>query len=218
MVVMVIEIITMLFMLVTLVCTMGSGSILENGAYYMGITIPKERREEEPVKNIKAEYMRSWKRISIIGLVTCFMILIFYDYVSIHMVYILTWFFVLMYAYQNSLKRCGWKLYNWKITQDWYKGSENGGRLCRIDTALTSSRKKMSVSPYWGVLPMAMVVVCVFRYCAEHFSVVSCSFAACAVMFFVVYFVITRSRTKVYCDDSEVNIAINRSVKYEWSR
>ena len=120
----------------------------------MGITIPKERREEEPVKNIKAEYMRSWKRISIIGLVTCFMILIFYDYVSIQMVYILTWFFVLMYAYQNSLKRCGWKLYNWKITQDWYKGSENGGRLCRIDTALTSSRKKMSVSPYWGVLPM----------------------------------------------------------------
>ena len=37
-------------------------------------------------------------------------------------------------------------------------------------------------------------------------------------MFFVVYFVITRSRTKVYCDDSEINIAINRSVKYEWSR
>jgi hypothetical protein len=92
MIVMVIEIITMLFMLASLVYTMGSGSILENGAYYMGITIPKEHREEEPVKNIKAEYMRSWKRISIIGLVTCFMILIFYDYVSIQIVYILTWF------------------------------------------------------------------------------------------------------------------------------
>ncbi len=218
MVVMVIEIITMLFMLATLVYTMGSGSVLENGAYYMGITIPKEHRDEESVKNIKAEYMRSWKRISLIGVVTCFTILIFYDYVSIQMVYILTWFFVLMYAYQNSLKKCGWKLYNWKIEQDWYKGSENGGRLCRIDTALTSSKKKMPISPYCGVLPMAMVGFCVFRYCAVDFSVVSCSFAACAVMFFVIYFVIARSRTKVYCDDSEVNIAINRSVKYEWSR
>ena len=218
MIVMVIEIITMLFMLASLVYTMGSGSILENGAYYMGITIPKEHRDEEPVQNIKAEYIKSWKKISLAGLVTCLTILVFYDYVSVQVVYILTWFFVLMYAYQNSLKRCGWKLYNWKITQAWYKGSENGGRLCRIDTALTSSKKRMPVSPYWGALPMAMVMVCVFRYCAVHFSVVSCSFAACAVMFFAVYFVIARSRTKVYCDDSEVNIAINRSVKYEWSR
>ena len=218
MVVMVIEIITMLFMLATLVYTMGSGTVLENGAYYMGITIPKERRDEELVKNIKAEYMRSWKKISLIGLVTCLAILIFYDYVSIQMVYILAWFFVLIYAYQNSLKKCGWKLYNWKIEQDWYKGSEDGGKLRRIDTALITSKKKMPVRPYWGVLPMAMVVFCVFRYCMVHFSVVSCSFAACAVMFFVIYFVIARSRTKVYCDDSEINIAINRSVKYEWSR
>lgn len=215
---MVIEIMTMLFMLAVLAYTMGSGIVLENGAYYIGITIPKEHRQEETVKNIKAEYMRNWKRISLIGLVTCFTILIFYDYVSIQMVYIITWFFVLMYVYQNSLIRCGWKLYNWKITQDWYNGSENGGRLCRIDTTLTSSKKKMPISPYWGVLPIAMVLLCVFRYCTVAFTVVSCSFAVCAVIFFVLYFVITRSRTKVYCDDSEVNIEINKSVKYEWSR
>ena len=118
MIVMVIEIITMLFMLASLVYTMGSGSILENGAYYMGITIPKEHRDEEPVKNIKAEYIKSWKKISLAGLVTCLTILVFYDYVSVQVVYILTWFFVLMYAYQNSLKRCGWKLYNWRHCAD----------------------------------------------------------------------------------------------------
>ncbi len=98
MIVMVIEIITMLFMLASLVYTMGSGSILENGAYYMGITIPKEHRDEEPVQNIKAEYIKSWKKISLAGLVTCLAILVFYDYVSVQMVYILTWFFVLLCA------------------------------------------------------------------------------------------------------------------------
>lgn len=218
MAIMVIVIVTMLFMLVTLAYTTGSALVLENGAYYMGITIPKEHRDDEAVKNIRAEYKRSWRKITLIGLVTCLAIMIFYEYVSIHMVYIMTWFFVLMYVYQSSLKKYGWKLYKWKVEQDWYKGSENGGSVRRIDTALTRSRKEMPISPYWGILPMAITAFCVFRYCTEGFSAASSSFAICAVMFFVLYFVIARSRTKVYCDDSEVNIEINRSVKYEWSR
>lgn len=37
-------------------------------------------------------------------------------------------------------------------------------------------------------------------------------------MFLAMYFVIVRSRTRVYCDDSRVNVEINKSVKYEWSR
>lgn len=209
---------TMLFMLATLAYTMGSAAILENGAYYMGITIPKEHRNDEAVKDIRAEYKQSWRKITLIGLVTCFASIIFYDYVSIQMVYIITWLFVLMYVYQSSLKKYGWKLYKWKVEQDWYKGSEAGGSVSRIDTVLTRSRKNMPISPYWGILPMTITAFCVFKYCTAGFSVASSSFAACAVMFFVVYFVIARSRTKVYCDDSEVNIEINRSVKYEWSR
>lgn len=209
---------TMLFMLATLAYTMGSAVVLENGAYYMGITIPKEHRDDEAVKNVRAQYKRSWRKITLIGLVTCFAIIIFYDYVSIQMVYIMTWFFVIMYVYQGSLKKYGWELYKWKVEQDWYKGSENGGSVRRIDTALTRSRKEMPISPCWGILPMAITAFCVFKYCTGGFSVASSSFAICAVVFFVLYFVIARSRTKVYCDDSEVNIEINRSVKYEWSR
>lgn len=209
---------TMLFMLATLAYTMCSAVVLENGAYYMGITIPKEHRSDEAVKNIRAQYKCSWRKITLIGLVTGLAIIIFYDYVSIQMVYIMTWFFVLMYVYQSSLKKYGWELYKWKVEQDWYKGSENGGSVRRIDTALTRSRKEMPISPCWGILPMAITAFCVFKYCTEGFYVASCSFAVCAVVFFVLYFVIARSRTKVYCDDSEANIEINRSVKYEWSR
>ena len=38
---MVFIIVTMLFMLGTLVFTMGSSMVLENGSYYLGITIPR---------------------------------------------------------------------------------------------------------------------------------------------------------------------------------
>lgn len=218
MAIMVIIILTMLFMLGALVFTTGSSMVLDNGSYYLGITIPKNYRNEEAVKVIVEQYKKSWRVISLIGLVTCFMILFFYDYVSIQMVYIMVWFFALMYVYQQNLKKYGWKLYNWKITQEWYNSEENSGKLRRIDTAVTVNKDRMPVSAYWGIITLAGVAFCVFRYITAGFSVVSFSFAMCAVVFLVTYFVIAKSRTKVYCDDSNVNMKINKCVRFEWSR
>lgn len=218
MAIMVFILLTMLFMLGALVFTTGSSMVLDNGSYYLGITIPRNYRNEEAVKAIAAEYKKSWRVISLIGLVTCFMILFFYDYVSIQMVYIMVWFFALMYVYQQNLKKYGWKLYNWKITQEWYNSEENAGKLRRIDTAVTVSKDRMPVSAYWGIITIAGVAFCVFRYITAGFSVVSFSFAMCAVVFLVTYFVIAKSRTKVYCDDSNVNMKINKCVRFEWSR
>ena len=76
----------------------------------------------------------------------------------------------------------------------------------------------MPVSAYWGIITLAGVAFCVFRYITAGFSVVSFSFAMCAVVFLVTYFVIAKSRTKVYCDDSNVNMKINKCVRFEWSR
>lgn len=163
MAIMVFIIVTMLFMLGVLVFTTGSSMVLDNGSYYLGITIPRNYRNEEAVKAIAAEYKKSWRGISLIGLVTCFMILFFYDYVSIQMVYIMVWFFALMYVYQQNLKKYGWKLYNWKITQEWYNSGENAGKLRRIDTAVTVSKDRMPVSAYWGIITIAGVAFCVFR-------------------------------------------------------
>lgn len=218
MMLMIIMVGTMLLMLATLAYTMGSSAALENGVYYMGITLPAKWRGEKAVKTIRAEYRRSWRKISLAGLVTGLAILLFYDYVSLQIVYLMTWFFVLMYVYREALKRYGWKLYQWKVEQEWYSNSSQGGQVRRIDTALTNSRHSMPVRPYWGIAPMLCVMYCVYRYFTAGFSVVSVCFAACAVMFLAQYFVIVRSHTKVYCDDSRVNIEINKSVKYEWSR
>ena len=218
MAIMVFILLTMLFMLGALVFTTGSSMVLDNGSYYLGITIPKNYRNEEAVKVIVAQYKKSWRVISFIGLVTCFMILFFYDYISIQMVYIMVWFFALMYVYQQNLKKYGWKLYNWKITQEWYNSEENSGKLRRIDTAVTVNKDRMPVSAYWGIITLAGVAFCVFRYITAGFSVVSFSFAMCAVVFLVTYFVIAKSRTKVYCDDSNVNMKINKCVRFEWSR
>ena len=218
MMLMIIMVGTMLLMLATLAYTMGSSATLENGVYYMGITIPAKWRGEEAVKSIRAEYRRSWRRISLAGLAAGLAILLFYDYVSLQIVYLITWFFALMYVYREALKRYGWKLYHWKVEQEWYRNDNEGGQVRRIDTALTNRKHSMPVRPYWGIAPMLCVVYCGYRYLTAGFSVVSACFAACAVMFLAMYFVIVRSRTKVYCDDSRVNVEINKSVKYEWSR
>ena len=218
MMLMIIMVGTMLLMLATLAYTMGSSAALENGVYYMGITLPAKWRGEEVVKSIRAEYQRSWRRISLVGFAAGLAIFLFYDYVSLQVVSLMTWFFALMYVYRDCLKRYGWKLYHWKIEQEWYRNDNEGGQVRRIDTTLTSSRHSMPVRLYWGIAPMLCVMYCVYRYLTAGFSVVSACFAACSVMFLAQYFVIVRSRTKVYCDDSRVNVEINKSIKYEWSR
>ena len=111
MAIMVFILLTMLFMLGALVFTTGSSMVLDNGSYYLGITIPRNYRNEEAVKVIVAQYKKSWRVISLIGLVTCFMILFFYDYVSIQMVYIMSWFFALMYVYHRP---CQCRIYGEK--------------------------------------------------------------------------------------------------------
>ena len=54
MMLMIIMVGTMLLMLATLAYTMGSSAALENGVYYMGITIPAKWRGEDAVKSIRA--------------------------------------------------------------------------------------------------------------------------------------------------------------------
>ena len=83
---------------------------------------------------------------------------------------------------------------------------------------MTVNKDRMPVSAYWGIITIVGVAFCVFRYITAGFSVVSFSFAMCAVVFLVTYFVIAKSRTKVYCDDSNVNMKINKCVRFEWSR
>ena len=178
MMLMIIMVGTMLLMLATLAYTMGSSAALENGVYYMGITIPAKWRGEDAVKSIRAEYRRSWRRISLAGLAAGLAILLFYDYVSLQVVYLMTWFFVLMYVYREVLKRYGWKLYHWKIGQEWYRNDNEGGQVRRIDTILTNSRHSMPVRPYWGIAPMLCVMYCVYRYFTAGFSVVSVCIAA----------------------------------------
>ena len=46
MAIMVFIIVTMLFMLGVLVFTTGSSMVLDNGSYYLGITIPRNYRNE----------------------------------------------------------------------------------------------------------------------------------------------------------------------------
>lgn len=83
MMLMIIMVGTMLLMLATLAYTMGSSAALENGVYYMGITLPAKWRGEEVVKSIRAEYQRSWRRISLVGFAAGLAIFLFYDYVSL---------------------------------------------------------------------------------------------------------------------------------------
>ena len=206
---------TMLFMLATLVFTTGSNSVIENGIYYLGITLPKERRREEAVVKIVAEYRKNWRKINLVGLAAIIPAILISDFVSAFLVYMILWFFVLIYVNGANLEKSGWKLYNWKISQDWYVKKES---VRRVDTAVSSKKHTMPVSAYWSIAPLALASYCGYRIFTDGTSIVGIAFCLCTIMFIVIYFCIVHAPNKVYCDNSDTNLKINKSTKFEWSR
>ena len=206
---------TMLFMLATLAFTMGSSSVIENGIYYLGITLPKERRKEEAVVQIVREYRKSFRRINFAGLLAVVPAILISDFVSAFIVYLMLWFFVLIYVNGANLERSGWKLYNWKVSQNWYVKKEPARR---VDTAISSKKHTMPVPVYWGIAPLALAAYCGFRIFTDGSGTVGTAFCLCTVMFLAMYFAIVHAPNRVYCDNSDANMKINKSIKYEWSR
>lgn len=221
MMVMMIMICTMLFMLALAAGSYGSAGT-SNGIYYFGIAFPVSHRDEEAVKAIAAVYKKRKRVITLIGFAACFLILLMWDFVSLQMVYLMVWFFTLISFYNRNLKKTGWDLYYLKTSQEWYEADKP---MLRVDTAVSRQNGRMRVSMYYGLLPAALSIAVFVRAArlgaAEEglsANIAAVSLSVCTILFLALCFAVGRSRSKVYCEDSEINLKINRSVKYEWSR
>lgn len=222
MVVLVIFEITMLLMLLALIYTFGQASMY-NGNYVMGITLAKPYRSEPEVKQIVGEYLKKIKKIHLIGLITGLVPILLTDYTSLMLMYLFIWFFILIYLYEGIMKKHAWRLYDLKKEKGWMSGSTG---VKRVDTVVSSMNKKLPVSPVWlvpvGIIGVYNIYAYVMRLVNvqnnETLSKVSIAYTICTFMFIGIYFAVANSSNKVYCKDSRINLKVNRSIKYEWTR
>lgn len=122
MAIIIIMLITMIAMWGSLVAAYGSAS-MENGKYMLGITLPEQYRKEPEVQEIAAAYRRNCRRINWLGLAGCLLVFPLNKYSSLLILWIMVWFGLLMYGYNENIRSSGRRLYALKQQKGWLSGN-----------------------------------------------------------------------------------------------
>lgn len=204
--------VTMIIMWGAVYCSYGRSA--ENGIYFLGITLPKMYRDNLQVVEIKKRYNR--KMSITLWISFAFIFLSFgISFISVLIVYIMVWFFVMIGICERNLKKAGWDVYNWKKEQEWYNPAKP---FKRVDTRVSANKGKMSFPAYYAVGPVVLIITTIVFAIKNGTGVAPVMNVLCSIIFLFIYNRIAHSPNKVYCDDSQINLAINSNIKYEWTR
>lgn len=189
----------------------------ENGKYLLGITLPRDFREEPEVRAVLVNYKNSFRRLTWWGFVSCFLVIPLNGYVSFLILFIMAWFGVLYHLYSENIRRSARTLYAIKRKNGWLTGSPH---IIRIDTVLSSIGDKGAVSGWWfaGAWIIGAAGLYLMRNSQDGWGYIITGINLLVMAAFTLsYFGIRRSKLQVYCSDSEANRKINNSVRREWS-
>lgn len=223
----------------------GKGAV-QNGRYLLGITLPRKYWTEPPVQEVLEDYWRRLKKLHLAGLAFGLGNLIFYQYISLMLPYLILWFFLMIRLYNENLDRSARALYQVKCRNGWLEGDPH---LIRIDTALSAVGEKGCVSflwlvPAWGLtalgcllllrggaagqeaLGMGVQEVARLGEVAGREAaglggmrvVWICSQVFAELFLCGSYLGIRRMRPQVYCSHTLANQKLNQVVKRQWSR
>lgn len=212
---------TMLLMLLALAYSYGP-SATQNAVYLLGITLPGAHRKEQAVCDIVKDYKAKNRYIGLGGLAACFLQLLFRDYDSVIVLYLFLWFFILMFLYENNMKKHAWKLYALKQEQGWLSEKKY---VRRVDTVVSAQKNSLPVRGWWLLPPAVLCGYSILRLFAmdnggeeRGVVIVTLVYVSCALMFALAYFALCHMRNKVYCSDSKINLKVNGAIRFEWTR
>ena len=114
------------------------------------------------------------------------------------------------------------KLYDMKVEKGWIGSS--GSRIMAVDTKAAAQSGRMGVSALWHLLFCALILMPCIDADIRHFLVMSDDgwiFPVTGILvsftFGILHTAVLRMRNKVYSEDSDLNVEINRMQKNVWS-
>ena len=193
----------------------------------MGVHLPGSAAESEEVKMLMKKY-RIWTKwfyafnllagIAVCGL--CFW------YISVFMIVWSIWLAQVCVGAILLLYRTHRKLYDLKVKNGWL--GSGGSKIMTADlavcTKVSEQSERMGISPLWHivlcglvVLPCLLPKVRLYLKASEEGWILFFCGLTFNLVFAVVHMVILRTQNKIYSEDSDVNLAVNRMQKNVWS-
>ena len=190
----------------------------------LGVHLPQSAADSAEVKAFMARYGRNTKIFyvanTLISIAVCgFCFWYFSVFIIVWSVWLLEFCIgalVLLYGTHR-------KLYDMKVEKGWVGSS--GSRIMAVDTKAAAQSGRMGVSALWHLLFCALILMPCIDADIRHFLVTSDDgwiFPVTGILvsftFGILHTAILRMRNKVYSEDSDLNVEINRMQKNVWSR
>lgn len=215
----IINMLTTLIILITLILTYKTGE-RPNQNRILGVTLPYSELENEAVVKIVKKYHASCNKIGITFFLLMLPLIILSAYISISILYILGWCCLIFYCYIRTQRKYFHQLYTLKREKEWYTGEKH---IICIDTEVSRLKDTMPVSKIWfwapfflSVLPMVLLIL-QKEALMKYWLFAICSII-CVSFSFLAFLQVTKERTVVYSDDTKINIALNQVYKHRWSK
>ena len=192
--------------------------------YLLYMTIRGEKREDEDVVQLVQAFKKEFWRGMAVLLVTAggffLLALLPVGVASIMLFYMTGWTTALFFVIYKVVKKYANRMYELKISKGWGRVPKES--VLTVDTVVSRMKKTMPVSEIWLVIP-AWICIGSFvwwLYCAVEYKILLVLLITnvLAFLFFCyMYYRLSHGKLKVYCEDSDVNFALNRAAKRAWS-
>ncbi len=196
----------------------------KNAEYCLFMTIRGEQRKDaDVVQVIEAFKKEFWKAMAVLFVTAggfFLLALLPAGEASLSLLYMTGWTTALFVVISKIVKKYTNRMYELKISKGWATPLKKPALT--VDTVVSRMKKSMPVSEIWLAIP-AWICIGSFvwwLYCAVEYKILLVLLITnvLAFLFFCyMYYRLSHGKLKVYCEDSEVNYALNRTAKRAWS-
>ncbi len=180
------------------------------GTAYMSLTIPVSVQDNPELISITEDFKKRCNRLLIIFILAFALFIPLLSYVSLTVLYLFLYIILVIFFYSNEVKKSTLKIYDLKVKSKWFVGST---KVINIDTKVSSMKNSFPISRLWFLLPLFLHGLLFFSnliYLAIAISNVLVVYAS--------YEILRSVKTRVYSENSDVNVAINKCFHREWSK
>lgn len=189
----------------------------------MGVHLPAAAAGSEEVMTFMNRYEKKTKKFYFWNIIVGILIsALNLWYISIFMIVWSIWFVEFIAGTQILLYRTHRKLYDMKIEKGWV--GSGGSRIMAADTKAASKAAKHILSPWWHLLFCGLILLpCIDPQVREYLQkstdgwIYLSSGLLIGITLSILHVIILKVRNKVYSEDSELNLAVNRMQKNIWS-
>lgn len=189
----------------------------------LGVHLPQSAAESEKVTAFMARYHRNTKIFYAVNAVISTAVCgVCFWYFSVFMIIWSVWLLEFCIGAMVLLYGNHRKLYDMKVERGWIGSS--GSRVMAVDTKAAVQSGRMGLSPWWHLLFCALILMPCIDADIRHYLMTSDDGWIFLVMgilvsltFGILHSVILRMRNKVYSEDSDLNVEVNRMQKNVWS-